>query len=96
VVIAVVSFCFVLFCLKGGFTCLFVLLESGSVWYAAEDWAGGATLSLRDQNTCIMMMRPQDFKADVVLHFGMHGTVEWLPGAPLGNTGLSWSDVLLG
>jgi hypothetical protein len=32
----------------------------------------------------------------VVLHFGMHGTVEWLPGSPLGNTGLSWSDVLLG
>lgn len=25
----------------------------------------------------------------------MHGTVEWLPGSPLGNTGLSWSDVLL-
>lgn len=22
--------------------------------------------------------------------------VEWLPGAPLGNSGLSWSDVLLG
>ena len=38
----------------------------------------------------------QDLEADVVLHFGMHGTVEWLPGAPLGNTGLSWSDVLLG
>ena len=35
-------------------------------------------------------------KVDVVLHLGMHGTVEWLPGAPLGNTGLSWSDVLLG
>ena len=26
----------------------------------------------------------------------MHGTVEWLPGSPLGNTGYSWSDVLLG
>lgn len=25
-----------------------------------------------------------DFKASAVLHFGMHGTVEWLPGAPLG------------
>ncbi|KAL6750256.1 CobN/Magnesium chelatase-domain-containing protein, partial [Haematococcus lacustris] len=37
-----------------------------------------------------------EFKADVVLHFGMHGTVEWLPGAPLGNTGFSWSDVMLG
>ena len=27
---------------------------------------------------------------------GMHGTVEWLPGSPLGNTGMSWSDQLLG
>jgi magnesium chelatase subunit H len=37
-----------------------------------------------------------DFQADAVVHFGMHGTVEWLPGSPLGNTGYSWSDVLLG
>jgi magnesium chelatase subunit H len=37
-----------------------------------------------------------EFKADVVIHFGMHGTVEWLPGSPLGNTGYSWSDILLG
>ncbi|MBV8887363.1 MAG: magnesium chelatase subunit H [Chroococcidiopsidaceae cyanobacterium CP_BM_RX_35] len=36
------------------------------------------------------------FQADVVVHFGMHGTVEWLPGSPLGNTGYSWSDILLG
>ena len=26
----------------------------------------------------------------------MHGTVEWLPGSPLGNTVESWPDVLLG
>ena len=26
----------------------------------------------------------QRFGAHAVLHFGMHGTVEWLPGAPLG------------
>ena len=26
----------------------------------------------------------QEYKADAVVHFGMHGTVEWLPGAPLG------------
>jgi magnesium chelatase subunit H len=37
-----------------------------------------------------------EFQADAVVHFGMHGTVEWLPGSPLGNTGYSWSDVLLG
>ncbi|MBF2080215.1 MAG: magnesium chelatase subunit H [Synechococcales cyanobacterium T60_A2020_003] len=38
----------------------------------------------------------KDFGANAVVHFGMHGTVEWLPGSPLGNTGYSWSDVLLG
>ncbi len=37
-----------------------------------------------------------DFQADAVVHFGMHGTVEWLPGSPLGNTGYSWPDILLG
>lgn len=36
-----------------------------------------------------------DLQADAVVHFGMHGTVEWLPGSPLGNSGYSWSDVLL-
>ena len=38
----------------------------------------------------------KDFQADVVLHFGMHGTAEWLPGSPLGNTGYSWPDILMG
>ena len=37
-----------------------------------------------------------EFKTDAIVHFGMHGTVEWLPGSPLGNTGYSWSDILLG
>jgi len=37
----------------------------------------------------------KDLNADAVVHFGMHGTVEWLPGSPLGNTGYSWPDILL-
>ena len=32
---------------------------------------------------------------DAVLHFGMHGTAEWLPGQPLGNDEQSFSDLLL-
>jgi magnesium chelatase subunit H len=36
------------------------------------------------------------FGADAVIHGGMHGTAEWLPGAPLGSTALSWPEVLLG
>lgn len=35
------------------------------------------------------------FDADALVHFGMHGTVEWLPGSPLGNSGFSWPDVLM-
>ena len=34
--------------------------------------------------------------AQAVVHLGMHGTVEWLPGQPLGNDRRSWSDELVG
>jgi len=36
------------------------------------------------------------YGAQAVIHLGMHGTVEWLPGQPLGNDRQSWSDELLG
>jgi len=32
----------------------------------------------------------------VMIHMGMHGTVEWLPGQNLGNDQSSWSDYLMG
>ena len=35
----------------------------------------------------------QEYKADAVVHFGMHGTVEWLPGAPLGKSLLCQNQV---
>ncbi|CAM9637655.1 unnamed protein product [Ectocarpus sp. 12 AP-2014] len=38
----------------------------------------------------------QGFGAQAVVHLGMHGTVEWLPGSPLGNTRGTWPDALLG
>ena len=38
----------------------------------------------------------RDFQADAVVHFGMHGTAEWLPGSPLGNTSYCWPDALIG
>ncbi len=34
--------------------------------------------------------------ADAMIHVGMHGSVEWLPGLQLGLTGHCWSDALLG
>jgi len=36
------------------------------------------------------------FGAHALIHLGMHGTVEWLPGQNLGNDASSWSDFLLG
>lgn len=53
-------------------------------------------LTPHPQYTAFYKWLQHEFKADAVVHFGMHGTVEWLPGSPLGNTGYSWSDILLG
>jgi magnesium chelatase subunit H len=36
------------------------------------------------------------FGADALVHFGMHGTAEWMPGLQLGLTDECWSDILLG
>lgn len=34
--------------------------------------------------------------ADAIVHVGMHGTAEWMPGLQLGLTADCWSDLLLG
>lgn len=36
------------------------------------------------------------FGADAIVHVGMHGTAEWMPGLQLGISADCWSDVLLG
>lgn len=38
----------------------------------------------------------QVWKADVIVHVGMHGTAEWMPGLQLGLTEQCWPDLLLG
>ena len=38
----------------------------------------------------------QDFKADVMLHFGMHGALEFMPGKQAGVSGQCWPDRLIG
>lgn len=36
------------------------------------------------------------WQADVLIHVGMHGTAEWMPGLQLGLSSLCWPDILLG
>ncbi len=38
----------------------------------------------------------ESWRADAVIHFGMHGTAEWTPGLKLGLTARCWPDLLLG
>jgi magnesium chelatase subunit H len=38
----------------------------------------------------------QVWRADALVHVGMHGTAEWMPGLQLGLTGECWPDLLLG
>ncbi|CAL8470018.1 g9560 [Coccomyxa elongata] len=81
-------------------------LQLGNVWIGVQPALGveGDPMRLlfeRDltphpQYAAFYKWLQHEYVADAVLHFGMHGTVEWLPGAPLGNSGFSWSDVLLG
>ena len=81
-------------------------VQFGNVWIGVQPPLGISGDPMRLMFERDMTPHPQyaafykwlqnEFQADAVVHFGMHGTVEWLPGSPLGNTGYSWSDVLLG
>ncbi|MBW4683575.1 MAG: magnesium chelatase subunit H [Komarekiella atlantica HA4396-MV6] len=81
-------------------------VQLGNVWIGVQPPLGiqGDPMRLmfeRDltphpQYTAYYKWLQNEFQADAIVHFGMHGTVEWLPGSPLGNTGYSWSDILLG
>ncbi len=81
-------------------------VQYGNVWIGVQPPLGIAgdpmrlmfekDLTPHPQYTAFYKWLENEFQADAVVHFGMHGTVEWLPGSPLGNTGYSWSDVLLG
>ena len=81
-------------------------VQLGNVWLAVQPPLGIAgdpmrlmferDLTPHPQYAAFYQWLQKDFQADAVLHFGMHGTAEWLPGSPLGNTGYSWPDILLG
>ncbi|MBE9062260.1 magnesium chelatase subunit H [cf. Phormidesmis sp. LEGE 11477] len=81
-------------------------VQLGNVWIGVQPPLGIAgdpmrlmferDLTPHPQYAAFYSWLKEDFRADAVVHFGMHGTAEWLPGSPLGNTGYSWSDILLG
>ncbi|MDV3347256.1 magnesium chelatase subunit H [Leptothoe sp. LEGE 181152] len=81
-------------------------IQLGNVWIGVQPPLGLAgdpmrlmferDLTPHPQYAAFYTWLQEEFQADAVVHFGMHGTVEWLPGSPLGNTGYSWSDILLG
>ncbi|MDX2232187.1 MAG: magnesium chelatase subunit H [Leptolyngbyaceae cyanobacterium bins.349] len=81
-------------------------VQLGNVWIGVQPPLGIAgdpmrlmferDLTPHPQYTAFYQWIQQEFQAHAIVHFGMHGTVEWLPGSPLGNTGYSWSDILLG
>jgi magnesium chelatase subunit H len=81
-------------------------IQLGNVWIGVQPPLGVSgdpmrlmfekDLTPHPQYAAFYLWLQNDFQANAVVHFGMHGTVEWLPGSPLGNTGYSWSDILLG
>src|SRR5579883_2401847 len=81
-------------------------VQLGNVWIGVQPPLGIAgdpmrlmferDLTPHPQYAAFYQWLQKGFQAHAIVHFGMHGTVEWLPGSPLGNTGYSWSDSLLG
>jgi len=81
-------------------------VQLGNVWIGVQPPLGIAGDPMRLMFDKDLTPHPQyaafyhwlekEYAADAIVHFGMHGTVEWLPGSSLGNTGYSWSDILLG
>ncbi|TVS06214.1 MAG: DUF3479 domain-containing protein [Cyanobium sp. PLM2.Bin73] len=81
-------------------------LRLGNVWIGVQPPLGIAgdpmrlmyerDLTPHPQYAAFYLWLQRQLQVHAVLHFGMHGTVEWLPGSPLGNTGYSWPDLLLG
>ena len=81
-------------------------VQFGNIWIGVQPPLGLAGDPMRLMFERDLTPHPQyaafykwlqnEFRANAIVHFGMHGTVEWLPGSPLGNTGYSWSDILLG
>eukprot|EP00435_Cladocopium_sp_Y103_P065817 s319_g27.t2 len=71
--------------------------RQSNVWLAVQPPLGIPGDPMRLLFERDMTPHPQyELQADVVVHFGMHGTAEWLPGRPLGNMGSCWPDQLLG
>lgn len=81
-------------------------LQLGNVWIGVQPLLGieGDPMRLlfeRDltphpQYVAFYDWMRKSFGAQAVIHFGMHGTMEWLPGSPLGNTADTWPDILMG
>ena len=81
-------------------------VQLGNIWLGVQPPLGiegdpmrlmfAKDLTPHPQYTAFYQWLQKQWQADALIHFGMHGTVEWLPGAPLGNTGYSWPDLLLG
>lgn len=46
--------------------------------------------------TTFYLWLKNNFKADVLLHFGMHGALEFMPGKQAGVSGACWPDRLIG
>ena len=80
-------------------------IQLGNIWIGVQPPLGISgdpmrlmfekDLTPHPQYTAFYKWLQNEFQADAIVHFGMHGTVEWLPGSPLGNTSYSWSDILL-
>lgn len=81
-------------------------LQLGNVWIGVQPPLGivgdpmrmmfDRDLTPHPQYAAFYRWLEREFQADAAIHVGTHGTYEWLPGNPLGNTAENWSDIFIG
>lgn len=81
-------------------------LQLGNVWIGVQPPLGivgdpmrmmfDRDLTPHPQYAAFYRWIERGLMADATIHVGTHGTYEWLPGNPLGNSRESWSDIFIG
>jgi Cobalamin biosynthesis protein CobN and related Mg-chelatases len=79
---------------------------SGNIFFGPQPMRGwgedvskithSPTLPPTHQYLAYYLWLQHGYKADAVVHFGCHGTEEWLPGKSVGLSGEDWPDVVQG
>ena len=74
--------------------CLIALQPERGNFYKRDDQYHDIELTPRHSYIAFYFWIKNEFKTDLILHVGAHGTLEWLPGKSVGLSSECWPEIL--